>query len=69
MTVEFAEGGYARLEAAIREIEELAWDGAFAGPSAAASFHKIAGKAKALRQVLQEAAVFNPFGDGGGEAA
>jgi hypothetical protein len=69
MTTEFAEGGYAKLEAAIREIEELAWDGTFAaGLKAAARFHQIAGKAKALRQILLETAVHNPFG-GGGEAA
>jgi hypothetical protein len=65
MTTEFAEGGCAKLETAIREIEELAWDGAFgAGQSSAAKFHQIAGKAEALRQILLEVTVFNPFGDG-----
>ena len=68
MTLELAEGACAKLEAAIHEIESLAMEGAFAGPGAAARFQKIAGKAKTLRQTLQEAAGFTPPGGGGGAA-
>jgi len=68
MTVDLADGVYAKLEAAIHEIETVAQEGAFAGPGAAARFQKIAGRAKTLRQTLQEAAGFAPPGGNGGAA-
>jgi hypothetical protein len=69
MTIELTDDGYEKIEAAIQEIENIAQEGAFAGPGAVKRFQQIVGKANALRQTLLEVVVLNPFGGGGGGEA
>lgn len=60
MKLELRPDGYEKLEAVIQEIENLALEGAFNGCNIAARFHQIAGKAKNLRQILQETLIIDP---------
>ena len=62
MKTELMPGGFARMEAGIQAIENLAWDSAALDTNTAvkAMFQKIAGEARRLRQTLRESTVFVP---------
>jgi len=61
---ELAEDGYAKIEAKIQKIENLAYNGVFAEVSRASRFQQIGMEAKQLRQILCEVLVIVPVAKG-----
>jgi len=61
---ELAEDGYAKIEAKIQKIENLAYNGVFAEASRASRFQQIGMEVKQLRQILREVLIIVPVAEG-----
>jgi hypothetical protein len=60
MKLELKPDGYERIEAGIREIENIAHDRCFSDNGAVNRFHQITLEVKKLRQTLVEVILLNP---------
>jgi len=73
MKIELADDGYEKIDAKIRVIEALAYNGRFMNQNKESFFQRISSEAKLLRQALREVLLLVPdtpaVTDGKGDAA
>lgn len=70
--IELTSGGYETIEAKLKEIENLAYDGVFSAKSSPSYFHQIVVETKKLRQILHQTLLLVPAvtpASGEGDAA
>jgi uncharacterized protein YgfB (UPF0149 family) len=63
MRLELRSDGYARIEAAIQDIDNIAWlgwDSVSTGTDAARKFQEIVNEVRKLRQTLREVVIIDP---------